>query len=127
MVLVNGILTIFTPLENSKRPPSRGTQCYPVALLWIAYFPLDYKPYRAQAGFNPLKSSLLDCELKHSTLFWPWPIGRGMLRHGTVAHALAQAWLRNVDMKYNHVHYSAMHIQEIQQCERVFYDWKNTE
>ena len=32
----------------------------------------------------------------------------------------------NMDMKYNHVHHAAMHIQEIQQCERMFYDWNNT-
>lgn len=39
----------------------------------------------------------------------PGSVGRGLLRHHTIAHARAQARVRNVDMKYNHVYYTALY------------------
>ena len=45
-------------------------------------------------------------------------VGRGVLWHGTVEHTRAQALVRNMDMKYNHGHYSALHKQGIQECKR---------
>ena len=64
--------------------------------------------------------------LHHAQVLGHGIFGRGLLRHGTVAHGWEQARVCNVDMKYNHGYYAAWHSQEIQECERVVYDQNDT-
>ena len=53
-------------------------------------------------------------------------VGSCVLRHGIVAYVQAQAWVCNVEMKYDHAYCSALHNQEIQECERAIHDQNYT-